>query len=370
MSELNSKIKNALVKLAGALVDQEKAKVLVQPQQNADGFWFGSGNIIEAKSDSYLLCGRYRNHGDSRTGTGSGTRGLEFSIFEGASPVGPFNKIRSFSKEDLSTPKAAVVSIEGGKLFQGSKGLEMIISTEKALDYPKRFSDFQKPGTGVWSIDQIVAETAKKLDSSTLKEIQSSQEGESLHIKDPVVFNLPNHGTALAFCNHPFSWSSSNTGLAIRAEGSDVFELYSQAILERGATWDVACARVTDRLPMPKVGCLADLPALSLYFYDGAECLRSLDENVKAVSRPRGFSCEELGGLAWGWDSEFPKIQRLSIDFPLFVSPNGTGCSRYVSTLLTRGGIMASWQQSQPDLSQPLVGNFLDAKNYKEILKI
>jgi len=121
---------------------------------------------------------------------------------------------------------------------------------------------------------------------------------------------------------------------------------------------------------MPKVGCLGDLPALSLYFYDGAECLRSLDENVKAVSRPRGFSCEELGGLAWGWDSEFPKIQRLSIDFPLFVSPNGTGCSRYVSTLLTRGGIMASWQQSQPDLSQPLVGNFLDAKNYKEILKI
>jgi len=54
----------------------------------------------------------------------------------------------------------------------------------------------------------------------------------------------------------------------------------------------------------------------------------------------------------------------------LFVSPNGTGCSRYVSTLLTRGGIMASWQQSQPDLSQPLVGNFLDAKNYKEILTI
>ena len=69
-------------------------------------------------------------------------------------------------------------------------------------------------------------------------------------------------------------------------------------------------------------------------------------------------------------DSEFPKIQRLSIDFPLFVSPNGTGCSRYVSTLFTRGGIMASWQQSQPDLSQPLVGNFLDAKNYKEILTI
>ena len=108
------------------------------------------------------------------------------------------------------------------------------------------------------------------------------------------------------------------------------------------------------------MGLLAGLPPLSLYFYDGAECLRSLDENAKAVSRPRGYSCEELGGLAWGWDAEFPKMQRLSLDFPLFTSPHGTGCSRYVSTLKTQDGIMASWQQSQPDRSQPLVGNFLD----------
>lgn len=370
MSDLNSKVKNALVKLAETLVDQAKAKVLVEPQQNADGFWFGSGNIIETEPGSYLLCGRYRNHGDSRTGTGLGTRGLEFSVFKGTSPVGPFSKIRSFSKQDLSKPEAPVVSIEGGKLFLGSKGLEMIISTEKAVEYPKGLADFQKPGTGVWSIDRIAAETVKELDSSTLEEIQSSQEGATLHIKDPVVFRSPNHGTALAFCSHPFSWSSSNTGLAMRAEGSDVFELYTHAILERGSTWDVACTRVTDRLPMPLIGCLADLPALSLYFYDGAECLRSLDENAKGVSRSRGFSCEELGGLAWGWDSEFPKIQRLSVDFPLFVSPSGTGCSRYVSTLVTQGGIMASWQQSQSDLSQPLVGNFLDEQLYKGILTI
>ena len=130
-------------------------------------------------------------------------------------------------------------------------------------------------------------------------------------------------------------------------------------MLERGATWDVACARVTDRLAVPQVGLLAGLPPLSLYFYDGAECLRSLNENAKAVSRPRGYSCEELGGLAWGWDAEFPKMQRLSLDFPLFTSPHGTGCSRYVSTLKTHDGIMATWQQSQPDRSQPLVGNFL-----------
>ena len=102
-----------------------------------------------------------------------------------------------------------------------------------------------------------------------------------------------------------------------RGEGEGEFVLQTRSVLERGATWDVACARVTDRLAVPQVGLLAGLPRLSLYFYDGAECLRSLDENAKAVSRPRGYSCEELGGLAWGWDAEFPKMQRLSLDLSL-----------------------------------------------------
>ena len=359
--ELHVKAKEALVNLAKALVDQEAAKVLVAPQQDADGFWFGSGNIIEPELGRFLLCGRYRNHGDSRTGTGAGARGLEFAIFEGSSPSGPFTKIRSFSKQDLSRSNAPVVSIEGGKLFPGPSGLEMIVSTEKGIDYPESLASFQKPGTGVWSIDRIAAADVESLDSTTMTEVQSSSQGATLHIKDPVVFESPTGGTALMYCSHPFGWSSSNTGLAVRGEGSDAFELQTDTVLERGATWDVACTRVTDRLAVPQVGLLADLPPLSLYFYDGAECLRSLDENAKAVSRPRGYSCEELGGLAWGWDAEFPKLQRLSVDFPLFVSPHGTGCSRYVSTLKTQGGIMATWQQSQSARSQPLVGNFMDA---------
>ena len=41
--ELNTKAREALVSLAKALVDQDAASVLVEPQQNADGFWFGSG---------------------------------------------------------------------------------------------------------------------------------------------------------------------------------------------------------------------------------------------------------------------------------------------------------------------------------------
>ena len=359
--ELNTKARDALVSLAKALVDQDAASVLVEPQQNADGFWFGSGNLIEPEPGRYLLCGRYRNHGDSRTGTGAGARGLEFAIFEGTTPTGPFTKIRSFTKQDLSRPEAPVVSIEGGKLFVGPSGVEMIVSTEKGIAYPEALGSFQKPGTGVWSIDRIEAASIEALDSATMTEVQSSGDGATLHVKDPVVFDSPAGGTALMFCSHPFGWSSSNTGLAKRGEGEGEFVLQTRSVLERGATWDVACARVTDRLAVPQVGLLAGLPRLSLYFYDGAECLRSLDENAKAVSRPRGYSCEELGGLAWGWDAEFPKMQRLSLDFPLFTSPHGTGCSRYVSTLKTQDGIMATWQQSQPDRSQPLVGNFLDS---------
>ncbi|MDP6794989.1 MAG: exo-alpha-sialidase [Verrucomicrobiota bacterium] len=366
--ELNAKGKEALLNLARELVDQDAASVLVEPQQNADGFWFGSGNIIEPEKGRYLLCGRYRNHGDSRTGIGAGARGLEFAVFEGASPTGPFRKIRSFSKRDLSQPDKPVVSIEGGKLFAGPGGLELFVSTEKGIGYPDALASFQKPGTGVWSIDRTSAPDAAGLDSSTLTQVLSSNEGATLHIKDPVVFESPTGGTVLMYCSHPFSWSSSNTGLAVRAVEGDVFELKTHSVLERGATWDVACTRVTDLLAVPQVGRFASLPPLSLYFYDGAECLRSLDENASAVSRPRGYSCEELGGLAWGWDAAFPEMHRLSVEFPLFISPHGTGCSRYVSTLVTAGGIMASWQQSQPDRSQPLVGNFVGSETVAGLL--
>ena len=121
---MNPQDEQALINLAKAMVDQRAAKVLVPPQENADGFWFGSGNIIEPEPGRFLLCGRYRNHGDSRTGTAAGTRGLEFTIFEAASPQGPFKRIRSFTKQDLSRADAPVVSIEGGKVFAGPDGFE------------------------------------------------------------------------------------------------------------------------------------------------------------------------------------------------------------------------------------------------------
>ena len=139
-------------------------------------------------------------------------------------------------------------------------------------------------------------------------------------------------------------------------------------MLARGNTWDVAVARVTDRLSVPRLGAFRNLPPLSLYFYDGAECVRKHEQHARAVRRPRGYSCEEIGGLAWGWDDWFPRVERLSVIAPLFVSPRGTGCSRYTSTLVTGHALCASWQQSQQDLSQPLVGHCLPIERVAQLL--
>ena len=175
--------------------------------------------------------------------------------------------------------------------------------------------------------------------------------------------------TELLFCHHSFSWSSSNTGLMQREDGEVSFCLANGNVLPRGNSWDVACSRITERLAVPKIGEFADLPDLSLYFYDGAECLRPLDQNKQAASRPRGYSCEELGGIAWGWDAEFPKMQKISEVFPLFLSPYGTGCSRYASAINCEdGSILCAWQQGQADESQPLVCHSLPAKAVHSIL--
>ena len=357
------------------LLDQHSARTLVPALGEASGFWFGGGNLIQEPSGDLLLCGRYRNPGDARKGTDAGERGLEFSIFRASNLEGPFEKIHSFTKEDLSTKHATVVSIEGGSLLPSVDGnsWELFVSTEKQIPYPKNLIHFQKPGTGVWSIDCLTGDSADPTsinteDSST---VLSTSEGSRLHMKDPVAFRTTDGPTQIVFCSHPFSWSSSNTGLASREASGGSFRLVSKSFLERGPSWDVACARVTECLPLPQVGILESLPPLSLYFYDGAECLRPLDQNPKAARRPRGYSCEELGGLAWGFDDEFPKLRRISEDFPLFVSPHATGCSRYASArFLADGTLVAAWQQVTAGGSQPLVGHSLAAEEVTRILRV
>ena len=372
MSELAPDMVDRLKELGLRLIDQRNARVLVPALGNESGFWFGGGNLVQDQDGSILACGRFRNPGDARTGAGSGERGLEFAIFSGSSPDAEFTKTLSFSKNDLSV-NDEVVSIEGASLLPPettSSGWELFVSTEKRLSYPKPLINFQKPGTGVWSIDRIRGgDRIDSLSPDTIQTVASSQKGETLHVKDPVAFRIHASSTELAYCHHPFSWASSNTGLSRQTGTNGDFELVSENVLPRGNSWDVACSRLTERLPIPKTGPFSDIPAISLYFYDGAECLRPLDQNPKAAKRPRGYSCEELGGLAWGWDHEFPKLSKISVDFPLFLSPHSTGCSRYVSALLLDdGSLLGAWQQVQDDGSQPLVSNRLGKSEVARIL--
>ena len=367
--ELSTVVSERLIRLASRLVDQERAQVLIEPLKSASGFWFGGGNMILDRSGGFGISGRYRNAGDSRTGLRAGERGLECALFRSESFNGPFEKVRSWSKADLGAGRARVLSIEGTALRASAGGLELYISMERDLSYPEGVARYQKPGTGVWSIDLLRGSDIASLATTSQENILASCRPVSLHVKDPVVVDDGRGETQLFYCEHPFNWSCSYTGLAVRAETAGGFQVRNDYVLPRGHVWDVAAARITDRLHIPQLGVLADLPPLSLYFYDGAECVREHEQNAKAVSRPRGYSCEEIGGLAWGWDAAFPAMQRLSVLEPLFVSPMGTGCSRYVSTLSTRDGLYASWQQSQQDCSQPLVGHALPLDEVERILK-
>ena len=168
----------------------------------------------------------------------------------------------------------------------------------------------------MWSIDRNKGtDGLSSLSPETLETVASSQKGETLHVKDPVAFRMNAGSTELAYCHHPFSWASSNTGLNRLTGTSQDFELVSENVLPRGNSWDVACSRLTERLPIPKTGPFTDIPAISLYFYDGAECLRPLDQNPMAAKRPRGYSCEELVG--WHGDGTtnsqgFPKYRLIS----------------------------------------------------------
>lgn len=372
MSQIGTDLLERLKELGLRLIDQREARVLVPALGNESGFWFGGGNLVQERDGNILACGRFRNPGDARTGTGAGARGLEFAIFRGSSPDADFAKVLSFSKSDLSVNEE-VVSIEGASLLQSERApsvWELFVSTEKRISYPKPLINFQKPGTGVWTIDRIHgSDGLNSLSPDGMETVVSSQKGETLHAKDPVAFRIKEDSTELAYCHHPFSWASSNTALFRESEQGEGFGLVSENVLPRGNSWDVACSRLTERLPIPPLGAFSDLPPISLYFYDGAECLRPLDQNPKAAKRPRGYSCEELGGLAWGWDDEFPKFSKISVDFPLFLSPFSTGCSRYASALfLADGTLLGAWQQAQNDGSQPLVSNHLSKKDVDRIL--
>lgn len=338
-----------LTRFGHALVNQEEARIIVEPNQRASGYWFGGGNMAQHEDILYLV-GRYRNAGDSRAGLGLGERGLELAVFRSDDRCDTFEKVLSLSKNDLAgmdEEGKAVKSIEGSSLNFTPDGVELYVSSEKALSYPDDIGEYQKPDTGIWTVEHCKAKDIESIPECSLKTVLRSSDPRWLHLKDPTIHRLANGDTLLGFVTHPFNWASSNTAFCLIEKGrgltSPVFNFF-----QRGFTWDVAVNRATAWLNVPRVGEFADNPK-TLIFYDGAESMRDLDEHKHALRRHRGYSCEELGGLAVADDSGVGDIQRLSVNEPIFTSPMGTRCSRYVDILETREGFYATWQQSQDD---------------------
>jgi hypothetical protein len=299
----------------------------------------------------------------------AGERGLELAIFRSIDRGKRFTKCLSLTKADLNVDEHTVLSIEGTALHFTANGVELFVSTEKDnIGYPTGIEAYLKPNTGVWTIDHLQAPTVEELARTAITTILACADPRWLHVKDPFLYEQPSGDLLVGFCTHPFCWTSSNSGYTVRRQGEISFDPLVFDFFPRGFTWDVAMTRATAWLPVPQVGRFAGEPPQTLIFYDGGESVRNLDEHKAAVSRPRGYSCEELGGLAVADSGGISQIERLSVIEPLFVSPNGLGTSRYVDVLTTAEGYYAIWQQSQPDRSQPLVMNFLSHADAEAIL--
>ena len=365
-----------LLRLARAVVDLGRAHVLVTPTKAAEGYWFGGGNAVRDTDGALLALGRYRDAGDSRTGLAAGPRGRELALFRSTDDGATFAKVAGWAKADIAGA-SPVLSIEGSALAIGRDGAEIYLSTERQRHYPAPLRGFQKPGTGVWAIDRIRADSAGSLDPGRgVRRVLTGTDPAYLHVKDPNLSAAPaaarragpGRGRLLIYCSHPYNWSSSGAGWARIDDDGKVLDR-GEDFFRRGPCWDVAASRITCRLPVPRLGRFADLPPLSLYFYDGAECLRPHETHRRGVQRPRGYSCEELGGVAWGFDAGFPHgLQRLSPLAPVFVSAHGTGCNRYVSATTDGDDIFALWQQSNRRRAQPLMGHRLSAARLRRLL--
>ncbi|MCB0080749.1 MAG: hypothetical protein KDE47_07465, partial [Caldilineaceae bacterium] len=134
---MDAALRERLVRFGQALINQETAKVVVTPQANHEGFWFGGGNLVEAPNGDFYLVGRYRNAGDSRLGLGAGERGLELAIFHSTDRGKHFAKVLAFAKADLEVGERTVLSIEGSALHFTAAGVELFVSTEKNnIGYP------------------------------------------------------------------------------------------------------------------------------------------------------------------------------------------------------------------------------------------
>jgi hypothetical protein len=354
MTKLDDSTVARLRAFAHSLVDPSMARVAIPTERAERGYWFGGGNMAVGPDRRLYLTGRYRSSGDSRTGLDLGDRGRELAVFASDDGGASWAKVLAFDKPGVAPAGQTVLSIEGSAIRFTEGGVELFVSSEKKVPYPAPVAGFEKPGTGVWSIERLSAPSLAALGTAMPRTVVSSADPATLQIKDPFLAERADGSLSLFFCHHPFNWSSSGTGVVTIGPGGEAASAPAFDCFPRGPAWDVAITRGTCVLPLHRS--LAPDGA-GLVFYDGGECLRNLDEHAQARKRPRGYSCEELGGLGYYLDGDPATFHRVSTIFPEFVSPDGTGCVRYVDVLETEDAYLATWQQSRPDGSQPLMIN-------------
>ena len=221
MDKLPPALERKLIRLGTRLIDPKRGRRLVEPTKDRDGFWFGGGNSVRDPRDGSLyLIGRYRDAGDSRTGLTAGSRGRALAIFRSTDNGRSFAEVRTWDKSDLYCG-SAVLSIEGSALRLNKRRVQVLVSTEKVRLYPRSVAAFQKPGTGVWSIDAFAATSIDLLDpQESIAPLLSSDDPAYLHLKDPNLSVGMGRQPLLLYCAHPYTWSASTSGRAVLAADS------------------------------------------------------------------------------------------------------------------------------------------------------
>jgi len=190
---------------AHTLINPSQASVAISPERPLPGYWFGGGNLAAGPDGRLYLTGRYRNAGDSRTGLDLGDRGKALVIFSSSDKGESWTRLLSMDKAAVVAGDQEALSIEGAALRFRPDGVELFVSSEKALEYPDPVAQYRKPGTGVWTIERLAAKTVEGLAAASPETIVCSHDPATLQIKDPFLGSAADGSTLLFFCHHSFN---------------------------------------------------------------------------------------------------------------------------------------------------------------------
>ena len=357
---------HAVRALVSELIDQRSAHVIVRPNRAADGYWFGGGNLLQDAGGTLWLVGRYRDAGDSRTGLGAGERGLACALFASADGGASFEPVRSWSKAELSA-HGTVLSIEGTDLRRrAGGGVELFVSLEKDVPYPDAYAAYQKPGTGVWSIDRM---TATRRHRSTWQHRRRccGRGGRSPSTSRTPSPSRPRrgHGAAVLLASGLVGLQQHRRR---RARGSaTTFELASWEAVARGAIW-------TSPSRASPTGSRCRESACCVRAADERLLLRRRGVHAPAGGEPAGRETAARLLLRGARRRDVGPGRRLPGDG---TAVDGRAALRVADRnrqqslrehLLTKEFLYATWQQSQADRSQPLVMNALPMERVEAIL--